>query len=103
TLPVPADYAGKPADRFWAFEDAAVHFGALDAGPTDLARLLLIEFALVYGNDWFVVPARLPVGSLFRMTSFTVQDTFGVVTEVGRSQDGDPRWSLFELGGAAHP
>jgi len=100
TLPAPVGYAGKPAERFWEFEDAAVHFGAIDAGPTDLVRLLLVEFALVYGNDWFVVPARLPVGSLFRVTSFEVCDTFGVVTQVERSQDGDDTpWSLFEIGG----
>jgi len=100
TLPVPVGYAGKPADRFWEFEDAAVHFGAIDAGPTDLARLLLVEFALVYGNDWFVVPARLPVGSLFRARSFEVRDTFGVVTQVERSQDAGGTWSLFEVDGA---
>jgi hypothetical protein len=99
TLPAPVGYAGKPADRFWEFEDDAVSFGAIDAGPTDLARLLLAEFALIYGNDWFVVPVRLPVGSLFRTTSFAVRDTFGVVTQVERSHDGDGhhRWSLFEV------
>jgi hypothetical protein len=59
TLPAPVEYPGKPADRFWEFEDAAVHFGALTAGPTDLSRLLLVEFALIYGNDWFIVPVRL--------------------------------------------
>ena len=63
TLPTPVEYPGKPADRFWEFEDAGVHFGAIDAGPTDLARLLLVEFALVYGNDWFVVPVA-PAGRL---------------------------------------
>jgi hypothetical protein len=102
TLPAPVGYSGKPADRFWEFEDAAVHFGAIDAGPTDLARLLLVEFALVYGNDWFVVPVRLPVGSLFTTTTFAVCDTFGVVTEVQPSRDEDgPPWSLFEVTGAA--
>jgi hypothetical protein len=79
-LPAPVEYAGKPADRFWEFEDASVHFGAIDAGPTDLTRVLLVEFSLVYGNDWYVVPLRLPIGSLFRVTSFTVRDTFGVTT-----------------------
>ena len=46
-----------------------MNFGAMDAGPTDLTRVLLVEFSLVYGNDWYVVPLRLPVGSLFRVTS----------------------------------
>ena len=31
--------------RFWEFEDAQVNFGAVDAGPTDLVRMLLVEFA----------------------------------------------------------
>ena len=51
-----------PAPRFWEFEDAQVDFGSLDAGPTDLARMLLVEFALSYGNDWFVMPVELDVG-----------------------------------------
>jgi hypothetical protein len=102
TLPSPVEYHGKPADRFWEFEDAAVHFGAIGAGPTDLARLLLVEFALVYGNDWFVVPVRLPVGALFRVTDLAVRDTFGVVTSVPRSPAGDGApWSLFALAGDA--
>lgn len=101
TLPGPVGYAGKPADRFWEFEDSAVHFGAIDAGPTDLTRLLLVEFALVYGNDWFVVPARVPVGSLARITRLEVRDTFGVVSTVERSRDaGATPWSLFEVDGA---
>ncbi len=100
TLPSPVEYHGKPADRFWEFEDAAVHFGAIGAGPTDLARLLLVEFALIYGNDWFIVPVRLPVGSLFHVTDLAVRDTFGVVTSVGRSRSaGGAPWSLFALAG----
>ena len=99
-LPAPVEYPGKPADRFWEFEDASVHFGAIDAGPTDLARMLLVEFGLVYGNDWYIVPLRLPVGSLFRMTSCTVRDTFGVVSSLSRAHDTDgPRWALFDLAG----
>ena len=39
----------------------------MPVGPTDLAHLLLIEYASVYGNDWFVVPIDLPVGSLTRV------------------------------------
>jgi len=100
SLAAPVEFAGKPADRYWEFEDAAVNFGAIGAGPTDLSRLLLVEFALVYGNDWFVVPLRVPVGSLYAITRLSVTDTFGVVTEVPRSRNNDGgAWSLFELGG----
>jgi hypothetical protein len=97
-LPTPVEYAGKPADRFWEFEDASVQFGALDAGPTDLTRVLLVEFGLVYGNDWYVVPLRLPVGSLFRVRTFTVRDTFGVTATLARSRNATgPEWSVFHL------
>ena len=52
-----------PAPRFWEMEDARFDPGAIDAAPNDLGRLLLTSFATVYGNDWFVLPVRLPVGS----------------------------------------
>ena len=38
----------------------------------------MIEYASSYGNDWFVVPLTLPVGSLTRVDSLVVTDTFGV-------------------------
>ena len=97
-LPVPVRYAGMPADRYWEFEDARVNLAEVTAGRTDLVQMLLVEFALTYGNDWFVIPVSLPVGSLFRLESCTVRDTFGVDVSVARSRDaGGVPWSMFEL------
>jgi len=97
-LPTPVRYPGMPADRYWEFEDARVNLGRLEAGPTDLGRMLLVEYALVYGNDWFVIPVELAVGSLFRVTSLTVRDTFGVTSNVGPSRNLDgTRWTMFSL------
>jgi len=79
-IPAPASFRGMPAARFWEFEDAQVNFGAVDAGPTDMLRLLLVEFALSYGNDWFVIPVELEVGSLYKTNSLVVTDSFGVRT-----------------------
>src|SRR5437762_7268434 len=42
-IPAPASFRGMPAPRFWEFEDAQVNFGSVDAGPTDILRLLLVE------------------------------------------------------------
>lgn len=97
-LPAPVRYPGMPADRYWEFEDARVNLGNLEAGPTDLGRMLLVEYALVYGNDWFVIPVELEVGSLFRVRSLTVRDTFGVTANVApaRNLDGT-RWTIFSL------
>lgn len=97
-LPTPARYPGMPVDRYWEFEDARVNLGSLEAGPTDLTRLLLAEYALVFGTDWFMIPIELPIGSLFRIKKLTVQDTFGVVSSVdpARTRDGQP-WRMFSF------
>ena len=100
TIPAPISYRGMPAARFWQFEDAQVDFGAVDAGPEDLARLLLIEFAITYGNDWFVIPIDLPVGSLTRTQSLIVTNTFGERFLVRSSAAAGARpaaWRMFQL------
>jgi hypothetical protein len=78
TIPAPVTFRGAPAARFWELEDASVSYGLVPVGPTDLAHLLMIEYASSYGNDWFIVPLTLSVGSLTRIDSLVVTDTFGV-------------------------
>ncbi len=98
-IPAPVSFRGMPAARFWEFEDAQVDFGSVDAGPTDLARMLLVEFALAYGNDWFVIPIELDVGSLYRTRSLVITDTFGVRTLIKSSSElGAPHstWRMFQ-------
>jgi hypothetical protein len=96
TLPTRASYPGMPADRLWQFEDARVFLGRVDAGPTDLGRMLLVEFALAFGNDWFISPVDLPAGSVFRLSRLAVRDTFGIETVVPPSQDiAGQRWTMF--------
>ena len=98
-IPAPASFRGMPAARFWEFEDAQVDFGAVDAGPTDLVRMLLVEFALAYGNDWFVIPIELDVGSLYQTRSLVITDTFGVRTLIKPgSESGLPHslWRMFQ-------
>ncbi len=98
-IPAPVSFRGMPNARFWEFEDAQVDFGSVDAGPTDLARMLLVEFSLTYGNDWFVIPVELPVGSLYRCRSLVIEDTFGVRTLVRpSSQLSEPHstWRMFQ-------
>ncbi|MCI0388363.1 MAG: hypothetical protein MOB07_06310 [Acidobacteria bacterium] len=98
-IPAPVSFRGMPAARFWEFEDAQVDFGSVDAGPTDLGRMLLVEFALAYGDDWFVIPIELDVGSLYRTSSLVITDTFGVRTLIKSSSElGAPHsaWRMFQ-------
>ncbi|MFJ3339203.1 hypothetical protein [Streptomyces sp. NPDC086766] len=99
-VPVPVSFPGMPAPRFWEIEDAAVDFGAVHAGPTDLMRLLFVEFATVFGNDWFTIPLDgIPVGTLCRIESLTVTDTFGRQTDVTPLADSVDGFRMFDLGG----
>lgn len=99
-LPTPVAYRGMPNARFWAFEDGRVNLGAADEGSPDLASRVLVEFAMVYGNDWFLAPVEVAVGSLARVETLVVRDSFGVertiphYTEVD-GPDGD--WCMFSL------
>jgi hypothetical protein len=102
TLPTRLTYPGMPADRFWEFEDAAVQLGRVSAGPTDLARMVAIDFAIVYSPDWFLVPLELPVGSVARIDWVVVRDTFGTATLVGTpaTQTADDKGKQFQPSGA---
>ncbi|WRZ87933.1 hypothetical protein OHB54_01925 [Streptomyces sp. NBC_01007] len=93
TLPTRATYPGMPAERWWEFEDSTVNLPAIGAGPPDLARLLIVEFANVYGNDHWVIPVDLGIGMVHRITDFSVTDTFGDVLEIGPADD--DAWSMF--------
>ena len=74
--PTRIDVCGA-SPRWWAFEDAVINFGVLDVGKPDLAKLLLMEFALIYGDDWFSVPVPVPRGHLVKIDQLSVSDVFG--------------------------
>lgn len=100
-IPVPVSFAGMPNTRWWAFEDRKTNFGDINASTTDLAKLLFLEFALVFSNDWFVIPCTLPSGSIATITGFVVQNVFGErfwITAAGSAQDQPwQRWSMFTI------
>lgn len=100
-IPTPAEFAGMPRARWWQLEDAAVDLGAIRADETDVAKILVAEFALLYGNNWLVVPYRQPVGSLAEIDGIVVTDVFGwrtCVMPATASSDGVwTRWDFFSI------
>jgi hypothetical protein len=106
-IPAPVTFHGMPAPRFWEFEDARIDLGSLQLGGTDLPQMLLVETLSGYGNDWYVIPIDLPVGSLSQARSLVVTDTFGMKTL--HRPTGDPGiqsrngWSMFSLSMPTEP
>jgi hypothetical protein len=99
-IPTPVSFRGMPSPRLWELEDARVNFGRIEASPQDLARLLLVEFALVYGNDWFVVPVEVEVGTLCQIGSLIVTNTFGERMLISHSLEVDGSqtpWRMYGL------
>jgi hypothetical protein len=98
-LATPLRFAGQPADRYWQFEDGQVNLGALQVAPHDLARLLLVEYAAIYGNDWLVVPVDVPLGSYTEVTAVSYSTTFGEQLTVGPADDAGRtgRFRMFAL------
>jgi hypothetical protein len=99
TMPVLLRIPGMPSPWFWEIEDPASDYGRIEAGPSDTARLLLIEAALACAPDWFLLSLRLPVASLSRIDTLRVTDTFGVTTTIRPVEEvrPDPSWSLWRV------
>jgi hypothetical protein len=106
-IPTAVSFAGMPNTRWWAFEDNKTNFGDIDASTTDLAKLLFMEFALVYANDWFVIPYTLPAGAVATVRGLVVTNVFGErfwIEAAGAGADADwQRWSMFTIDVAGQP
>jgi hypothetical protein len=105
TLATRLRYPGMPANRLWEFEDAAVNLGSVSAEPHDLARMLLIEYAMTAGTDWLIVPLDAPHGSVTRIDDLTYTTVFGEsyrVEPAGAAIRGDG-WRMFNVTSASPP
>lgn len=98
-IPTGITFDGMPNTRWWAFEDGRTNFGDIRPDTTDLAKLLLIEFGLVYANDWFLIPHTLPAGSVRTIRGLAVTNVFGERTWVEPAGSGPnddwQRWAMF--------
>lgn len=100
-FPVNIQFDGMPNTRWWTFEDGKTNFGDIKPDTTDVNKLLLMEFGLIYANDWFLVPFQLPVGSLANVAGLAVTNVFGERTWVRAAGSGQDeawqRWAMYNL------
>jgi hypothetical protein len=105
-VPAPVTFRGGPAPRYWEMEEARLAYGLIQVGPTDLTQLMAIEYASSYGNDWFVVPLALPIGSVTAVDILVITDSFGVRTllrPIGETGLAAPGWSMWSLDYIRYP
>jgi hypothetical protein len=100
-IPTSVTFGGMPHPRWWRFEDWKTNLSFVKPDTTDLNKLLLLDFALIYSNDWFLVPFTLPVGSLANVKGLMVTNVFGERTWIeaaGKGPDEDwQRWNMYSL------
>lgn len=100
-VPTQVQFNGMPNTRWWAFEDGKTNFGEIRPDRNDLGRLLVMEFGLVYANDWYLLPITLEAGALALIQGLAVTNVFGERTWIdagSRGLDDDfKRWSMFTL------
>lgn len=100
-IPVPISFDGMPHTRWWAFEDGLTNFGDITPDTTEVNKLLLMEFALVFANDWFLMPFTVPAGTIAKVRGVTVTNTFGERTWIEPSGSGNDqdwqRWTMYSL------
>jgi hypothetical protein len=80
--PTPVRFRGMPRARWWELEDARIDLGDLSRPDLDLLTPLLIEYALLYSADWYVVATAQPVGTLRTVRRVAVVDSFGVSEDI---------------------
>ncbi len=93
-------FPGMPNARWWEFEDRSVNWARIEGKINETAKMALIEFGLLYSNDWFQLPMRTPVGSLVHLHPIVVTDTFGQRARIEHYENtapATPHWSFFRV------
>ena len=98
-IPAPLDFAGMPNPRFWTFENPGVRFDQLELlsdpeKPPSPATLMVLDFALSYSDDWFLIPIALDAWTIYESTAVAITDVFGDTT-LANPPGG--RWNMFRL------
>jgi hypothetical protein len=106
--PMTVRFPGMPAPRYWDFESGDLPWPDVDATRIELLRLLVIDFSMLYGLDWFVLPLDLPVANAVKLDTLIVYDVFGGLTvvdpvEAGRSVQAPAVPDRFTMYSTASP
>jgi hypothetical protein len=87
-------YPGAPHPRWWQIENHDVDIGGFPPDRGHFATMLLLE-VLSHADDWFSFPVAAQAGSIVRLGSVVVTDSFDETWQVTPPAD----WELFRVRG----
>lgn len=99
-IPADARFPGMPNPRLWMFESNEVAFVDIEPDLRDPMLLIVADFMLVQGNNWYCLPLPQLVSTLVTIDRIVVFDVFGHQTLVERADQlitapGTNRWTMF--------
>jgi len=94
-VPTQMTFRGAPDPRWWKIEDAGAYFDTPREAEPSILSTLLPEFFYTDINNWYMIPAPMPSGSVREITSLKVTDSFGVTTTLKPIKD--KAWKVFAL------
>jgi hypothetical protein len=110
-MPGHVRFRGMPNARWWEFETGQTDFGDIQPEKRDLAKLIFMDFMLIHGDDWYLVPLEVPLGTVAEIRGLFVHDVFGATVEVSRADattagggvSPGEQWTMFSPSGAGTP
>lgn len=100
-IPTPIKFKGMPSNRWWQFDDAGIDYAQMKAKKKDIGKLSLVDFALNYAGDWFLIPYDVECGNIYDVVGLMVKNNFGTNFLIKPAGEGSSssweRWSMFGL------
>lgn len=85
-LPAPATFPAAPNRRLWEFENRRVQFNDWQNNEvTALASSVILQYTMMYSNDWMIVPLETEVGTVLTVKDIIIKDSFGREFHINKS------------------
>lgn len=98
-IPSNIEFKGMPKGRWWEFEDKNVDIAKMLTQQSDISKMIIMEFGLIYSNDWFIIPHPVPDNSITTVKGLVVTDVFGrnlLINRAGSNLEHQwYRWDMF--------
>lgn len=97
-IPHTIEFKGMPKGRWWEFEDKNNDLSKMLTQKQDISKMTIMEFGLIYSNDWFLIPHIVPDGSINTINALVTTDVFGRKFLIYRSGSGlDEQWQRWDM------
>lgn len=100
-IPTNIEFKGMPKGRWWEFEDKNTDISKMLTQQSDVLKMIIMEFGLIYSNDWFLIPHIVPDNSITTVRGLVITDSFGrnfLINRAGSNQEQQwYRWDMYNI------